>query len=76
VVPLAVQRARLAALVQRLEVVRPRRSWDERLVDWHACEIAARVAATLPGPEWQAWRDQVQAAWHAGPPHPLIKDSY
>jgi hypothetical protein len=57
---LTVQRARLADLAQRFEVVRPRRSWDERLVDWQACESAAWAAATLPGPKWQAWRDQVQ----------------
>lgn len=60
VVPLTVQRARLADLAQRLEVVRPRRSWGERLIDWQACHDAARAAANLPGAEWQAWRDQAR----------------
>jgi hypothetical protein len=59
-VSLAVQRARLAALGQRLDDVRPRRGWGVRALDWRACEIAARAAAGLPGAEWRAWRDQVR----------------
>jgi hypothetical protein len=59
-VSLAAQRARLAALAQRLDDVRPRREWGVRALDWHACEIAARAAAGLPGAEWQAWRARVQ----------------
>jgi hypothetical protein len=59
-VPLAVQRARLAALGQRLVDVRPRREWGVRDLDWRACEIAARAAAGLASAEWRAWRDQVR----------------
>ena len=61
-VPLAGQAAQLAALRQRLDAVRPRRSWAERQIDWYACEVAARAAAGMPGAEWQAWRAQVQMA--------------
>jgi hypothetical protein len=59
-VALAVQRARLAALGQRLEDVRPRRQWGVRALDWNACEIAARAAAGLPGVEWREWRARVR----------------
>jgi hypothetical protein len=75
-VPLADQTARLATLRQRLDAVRPRRSWAERQIDWHACEVAARAAAVLPGAEWQEWRATARAAWDAGPPQPLIEDAY
>jgi hypothetical protein len=54
------QRARLAALGQRLDDVRPRRQWGVRDLDWQACEIAARAAAGLPGAEWQEWRARVR----------------
>jgi hypothetical protein len=50
-VPPAVQRARLAALSQRLDDARPRRKWGVRALDWNACEIAARAAAGLPDAE-------------------------
>jgi hypothetical protein len=59
-VSLAAQRARLAALAQRLEDVRPRKQWGVRALDWNACESAARAAAVLPGAEWQEWHARVQ----------------
>jgi hypothetical protein len=59
-VSLPAQRARLAALAQRLEDGRPRRQWGVRDLDWRACEIAARASAGLPGAKWREWRDQVR----------------
>ena len=43
----AVQRARLAALRQRLDAVQPKPAWGIRQIDWRAWETEARAAATL-----------------------------
>jgi hypothetical protein len=67
--PVPAPAARLGALAQRLDAVRPKRSWDESLMDWQAHQTVARTAAaTLSSAEWLAWRVTVPAALDAVPP--------
>jgi hypothetical protein len=69
----AVQRAQLAALRQRLDAVRPKRTWGIRQIDWGAWETEARAAATLSRANWLAWRATTRAAWEVGAPMPAAR---
>ena len=64
------QRRRLAALVQRLEESRPRRTHAMRQLDRQAYQDAAREAAGLPSDAWWPWRSTFGTAAAGWPPRP------
>ena len=61
---------RLAALVQRLEENRPKRTHAMRELDRQAYQDAAREAAGLPSDAWVAWRTTFGTAAAGWPPRP------
>ncbi len=61
---------RLAALVQRLEENRPKRTHAMRELDRQAYQDAAREAAGLPPEQWAAWRATIGTAAAGWPPRP------
>ena len=74
------QAPRLAALAERLETVRPLRSWGVPAMDWRAWQAAAQEAASLPSAEWSSWRNTVGTEATAWPPkcaaHPPTGDAH